>query len=404
MNLDFTTINESDYQSNGASRKDPNRLECKPENGINNQYECYFRYLPYVFDTSKSMYSKNIVNIKNPLVQKDSITIDCPKSIGRDSFFHALDEVLKKRENAKVEQDITKEIRKYFSRWYQIHSVVYILTDPYKPDNVGKIKFYIYGSKIDKLIKLEQAGTQTKPKVQVFDMLNGKDFYYYATKQSQTYANYDSCRFLDQKPFTFYLDGAVHTVTLAELEAMKNGAETPLKTLLLTMTPKMDDYFYKEASDTELQKAANLLRIILSKFPVIFNETMNSCADTKFKEMIMSAQAPVQAQQAMPQPTYEQQQNFGMPQMSFQQTPVVQQPVAPVYQQTPVATAAPVAQQPVAPVAQQPVAPVYQQTPVVTQAPPSDFGFSPQPVAPVVVNDQPGFSENNAFQAAMANL
>ena len=433
MNLDFTTLNDSDFSANGGSRKDPNKLECKPENGQNNQYECYMRFLPYIYDTKKSMYSKNLVHIKNPSVAKEGITFDCPKTIGVASFFYALDEVLKKKELAEVEKDITKEIRKSFSRWYQIHSVVYIMNDPIKRDNVGKIKIYTYGSKINKLIELEQQGTQTKPKVQVFDFLNGKDFYYYATKQNRSFANYDQCKFLDpQKPFTFYLaDGSIHTVTADELVAMKNGQETPLSKLLIENTPKLDAYYYKAPTTEELQKAANYLKIILSRFPVIFNEAMSTCADEDFKAMIMNASAPnvqqfeqQQNQQFQPmgmqqpmgqqfqQPAQQFQQPMSQPVQQFKQ-PMVQQFQQPMSQPTEnvgfpqmnITTQpaqpgfVPQPAQPVIENVQQPIAPVIAQQ-----------GFTPQPAQPVpnvipqAGGEVQGFQENNAFAAAMANL
>ena len=66
MNLDFTNL--GDISTNGGSKKDPNRIECKPENGTNGAYEFYGRFLPYPWDVTKSQYSKSIVSIKNPSV------------------------------------------------------------------------------------------------------------------------------------------------------------------------------------------------------------------------------------------------------------------------------------------------------------------------------------------------
>jgi len=416
LSLDFTNLSGTEISANAGSRRDPNLLQCKPENGTNNQYELYMRFMIYPWDINKSMYSKNMVHIANPSVQKDGLTFDCPKSVGKQSFFYALDEVLRKRENAKIDEAITKEIRKYFKRWYQIHSLVYISTDAHHRENEGTCKIYTYGSKINKLITQEQQGTATKPKVNVFDFLTGKDFYYFATKQNQQFANYDQCKFVDKSsPFRFLKpDGSIHEVCAAELTDMAKGIQTPLSDFLQTKLPKMDEYFYKDPTSDQLSKSATLIRMILSRFPVIFNEALAASGDVEFNNMLLNGGSIPVAPQGNTQ--------FGInPQFEQQQ---MQAPVSQVYNQAPqqqqVQNYNPVQQQIQPPVqtynsAQQPQSPIYtqEQPQVQTYVPGqqsqiSPSGYVPETQNPGNIENQPnvvlGNAGNDAFQNAMKNL
>lgn len=419
LNLDFTNLASFDISASSGSKKDPNILQCKPENGKNNTYEMYIRFIPYIWDMNKSMYSKNIIKISNPAIQKDLVYFDCT---GRGSFFWALDEVLKKRESDKIDFAITKDIRSFFKRWYQIFSIVYVNTDQYNVENQHKLKIFTYGSKISKSIELEKAGTASKPKVQVFDFLGGKDYYYLATKQNQAFANYDNSKFVDTPtPFRFMLEsGQLHEVTAAELNAIKEGQITPLKQFLMTM-PKLDDYFYKQPSNDTLLKSASLLKMILSKYPHILNEAFDLCTDVEFKNMMMASQ-PLNHNTIPSQPSMNMNETVGYVQQG-QQTSYNQPMQSPSQgnqlhpdQQT---SYVPQGQQTYAPPVQQP-----QQTSYVPPVPPVPQGQQPQqtsyvpPVPPVqqtydpqgqhpqqnVGGGQTDVNEIDYFSVALANL
>lgn len=287
----FSNLGSIEISSAGGFQKDENRLDCKPENGVNGLYEFYGRFLPNPNDVIKdSMIQKSIVKIKNPAVSGESVTFDCPKSIFQPSFFWTLDNILRKMTNEHRNEVAVTEIKKYFSRWFSVTSLMYIIQDGCHPENTGKIKVFQYGAEIKGKIQTQEKGSPLNPKCQVFDLLTGKDFHYYASKKTQTFADYSACQF-EPKPSTLKylaLDGNQYEVTAAELEAMSNGQNTPLAQLYATC-PSVERYKYKAPEREQLEKAATYIRIILSRYPEILQEAINSTDDREFVNLLMTA-------------------------------------------------------------------------------------------------------------------
>lgn len=396
----FSDLGNTEINAGGGFQKDVNKLECKPENGMNGMYEFFGRFLPNPYDVSKSMIAKSVVRIKNPAVSGESVTFDCPKSVFKPSFFFTLDKILKKYENEAGFSEIVKQLRKSFSRWYSITSLMYIYEDGCHPENNNKIKIFQYGSEINKKIDEVQKGTGMFAGCKPFDLLAGKDFHYLATVKSKAlgYSDYSSCAFVQQaSPFKYFINGQFYNVTHEELNAMASGQNTLLAQLYEQQCPDMTRYEYQAPTSEQLAKAANYIRIIFASYPTLLQEAMQSTDDVEFVALIQQqggvmVNAAPQVQQPMmgQQMVYGQQPN-AYTQGGFQPQQSIQQPV---YQQQP--------QQFV----QAPQINTFQQ-PQPVQAP-SDGGFMPQPQqAPVQPDSEPiqtfGGGDSR-FQEAMDSI
>lgn len=424
----FGNLGTTDINPDGGFQKDPNKLECKPENGRDGMYEFFGRFLPNPYDSTKSMISKSVVRIKNPAVNGESVTFDCPKSVFKPSFFHTVDKVLKQYEDKPGFTEVVKSIRKNFNRWYSITSLMYVSQDACHPENVNKIKVFQYGMAIKNKIDDAQKGTPSTPPCRPFDLLAGKDFHYIATVKSKSlgFADYTNCNFMEKpSPFKYFMDGSYYEVSAQELDAMTKGQKTLLVKLYEEQCPDMTRYEYAEPTQDQLMKAAGYIRIIFAQYPTLLQEIINSTDDKAFVDMIMAAGGIMQPQQPQfgQQPMYGQQPVYGQP--MYGQQPVYGQPMPNMQPQAfgtgtitgqapqqPVQEQVFVGQKPVqepfiqAPsvntFAQQPAQqasqPQFQQAPV-----PSEGGFIPQPQQPAEAQ-APQQEEIRTFGGGSANF
>ena len=314
----FTDLGNVEINAGGGFKKDTNRIECKPENGINGMYEYFGRFLPNPYDPSKSMISKSVVKIKNPAVSGETVTFDCPKSIFKPSFFFTMDKVLKKYEEQPGFSEIVKTIKRSFSRWYSISSLMYISQDACHPENVNKIKVFQYGAAINKIIEEVKKGTMSVSGCKPFDLLVGKDFHYIATIKSKAlnFADYTSCAFMStQTPFKYFMDGNYYEVSANELELMSKGQKTLLVKLYEEQCPDMSRYEYQAPTNDQLLKAANYIRIIFAQYPSLLQEIINATDDKEFVALINQLGGLMQPQNQMmgQQGGYQQNQMMGQP-------------------------------------------------------------------------------------------
>lgn len=391
----FSDLGNTEINAGGGFQKDVNKLECKPENGMNGMYEFFGRFLPNPYDVSKSMIAKSVVRIKNPAVSGESVTFDCPKSIFKPSFFFTLDKILKKYENEAGFSEIVKQIKKSFSRWYSITSLMYIYEDGCHPENNNKIKIFQYGSEINKKIDEVQKGTGMFAGCKPFDLLSGKDFHYLATVKSKAlgYSDYSSCSFVQQaSPFKYFINGQFYNVTQEELNAMSSGQNTLLAQLYEQQCPDMSRYEYQAPTSEQLVKAANYIRIIFASYPTLLQEAMQSTDDAEFVALIQQQGGVMINAAPNQQPMMGQQMVYGQQPNAYMQGGF--QPQQSMYQQQP--------QQFV----QAPQINTFQQ-PQPAQAP-SDGGFMPQPQqAPVQPDSEPVQTfggGDSRFQEAMDSI
>ena len=412
LSFNFSSVQTTDFSNGGGYQQDSNLWQCKSSNGKNNEYDAIIRFLPYMFDINKSKYTKNIVSVKNPMNPKEFLVFDCPRNNGKASIFSNLNEILRTIVNNNNKHDTaeTAEIKKWFSRYMQSHSIVYIMTDNFNPSNQNTVKIFKYGSKINDILTDAEKGTGTIKPFKPFDLVNGKDFYYIAKKGFDTYDKYDGARFMDNnKPFQFLLpDGSMYYVAQEHLNAIEAGhtANQPIVWLYNEIVPKMDAYFHKDPSQETIAKACGYLRIILSRFPGIYNKLIEVTNDDFAKSCLVNAvgqashfQIPTvgntqfdintnqvvennaaqftqqPAQQQVQQPV--QQQQWSQPAPQQVQQPVQQQWSQPAPQQV----QQPAQQQWTQPAPQQVYQPAQQQqlSQPAPQMPSLDGGFAPQP-------------------------
>ena len=196
---DLFNLNPDDFsgKSSSAARKmDDNIYNPGPDQGQNGIYKSVVRFIPWVGDPSKSKYKKYAAKLVNPLTN-ERLIVDCPSTNGGPSILWSLDLELKKLANE--EPTVVEEIRKYFNRYYNYYSCVYIKKDPQFPANEGKIKVYSYGYTIDNLIQQEinpEAELVTTQKINPFSLTQGKDFVLVIKRKTKAWRDFSSSKFI----------------------------------------------------------------------------------------------------------------------------------------------------------------------------------------------------------------
>ncbi|AKF13406.1 single-stranded DNA binding protein [Sinorhizobium phage phiN3] len=112
--------------------------------------------------------------------------------------------------NTGIEEN-KEEVRKKFKRRLTYISNIYVVSDPAKPENNGKVFKFKYGKKIwDKLNDLmnpvQIAGAPEEPRINPFDLWEGANFVL-KIRKVEGYRNYDKSEF--QAPAPLHEDDAV---------------------------------------------------------------------------------------------------------------------------------------------------------------------------------------------------
>ena len=282
---DFFDLPEETFSKQKAQstskKTDPNVYDPDP-NAHNGSYKSVFRFIPYVFDKSKSKYTKYTAKFWNPLT-KESLIIDCPSNVEKPSILWTMESVL--RSLKKEEPEIVDEIGKVFSRWNTSHSAVYIKKDPQRPDLEGTIKIFKFrnqiGMLIDQLVNPEELdGLATGKKVNPYHLLEGKDFLCVVGKKTKEYRDWSKCKFMDEvTPFIFKI-GDTQVQVKNDEKAVKLVNEFMTKN-----TPKMDEYFHQEWTEETFEKVAEA---IVSAVPQreVLEMILQRSKDTKMNDLI----------------------------------------------------------------------------------------------------------------------
>lgn len=281
---DFFDLPEETFskQKTASSRKtDPNVYDPDP-NAHNGSYKSVFRFVPYIFDKSKSKYTKYTAKFWNPLT-KESLVVDCPSNVDKPSILWTMESVL--RSLKKEEPELVDEIGKSFSRWNTHHSAVYIKKDPQRPDLEGSIKIFKFRNQIDQLIDQlvnpeELDGLSTSKKVNPYHLLEGKDLLCVVGKKTQQFRDWSKCKFMDEITPLVFKVGDTQVQVKNEEKSVKLVNE-----FLTKNTPKMDEYFHQEWTDDTFERVA---QAIIAAVPQkeILEMILERSKDARMNELI----------------------------------------------------------------------------------------------------------------------
>lgn len=270
-----------------GKKSDPNVYDPDP-NAHNGAYKSVIRFIPYVFDKTKSKYTKYSAKFWNPLT-KESLIVDCPSNVEQPSILWTIESVL--RGLKKEEPDLFEEISKNFSRWYTHHSPVYIKKDPQRPDLEGKILFLKFRNQIDQIIDQqmnpeELDGLDGVKKINPYHLLEGKDFLCIVGKKTKDFRDWSKCKFMDEvTPFIFKIgDKTVQVKNEEKVVKLVNE-------FLNKNTPKLDEYFHQDWAEDTFEKVAEA---IISAIPQrqVLEMVLSKSKDQRMNELIRSKMKP----------------------------------------------------------------------------------------------------------------
>jgi hypothetical protein len=288
---DFFDLPEESFskkaQTSNSKKTDPNIYDPDP-NAHNGSYKSVFRFIPYVFDKTKSKYTKYTAKFWNPLT-KESLIIDCPSNVDKPSILWTMESVL--RSLKKEEPEIVDEIGKNFSRWNTSHSAVYIKKDPQRPDLEGSIKIFKFrnqiGMLIDQLVNPEELdGLATGKKVNPYHLLEGKDFLCVVGKKTKDFRDWSKCKFMDEiTPLVFKIGDT-------SVQVKNDEKSVKLVTEFMTKnTQKMDEYFHQEWTEETFNKVAEAIIAAVPQREVL-EMILEKSKDSKMNELIRSKMKP----------------------------------------------------------------------------------------------------------------
>lgn len=153
-------------------------------------YESVVRFVPYVNDPAKSLMTKQVSWVKNPVDQK-GMYVDDPRTVGE--YSPVIDMFFKFRNSGNAQlQEFGKQ---YLSTKLQYAALVQIIKDDNHPELVGQIKVFKFGKKVwDKLYNEEHPamGTGHNP----FHPIDGR-YFYIKCVSSAGFNNFDQSVFID---------------------------------------------------------------------------------------------------------------------------------------------------------------------------------------------------------------
>jgi hypothetical protein len=278
---DLFNLNTDDFtgkSSSAARRVDENMYNPGPDQGQNGIYKSVIRFIPWVGDPSKSKYKKYAAKLINPLTN-DRLLVDCPSTTGASSILWTLDLELKKLKNE--EPTVVEEIQKYFNRYYNYYSCVYVKKDPQFPNLEGQIKVYSYGYTIDNLIQQElnpESELVTTQKINPFSLTQGKDFVLVIKRKTKAWRDFSSSKFMSEVSPLIITHGEKEIPVSSDPKVMQFVTEYFKKN-----TPDLSQYFYKEWSDYEYEKVAEYIKAIVP-YKQIIDNLVSSTKDEKMKK------------------------------------------------------------------------------------------------------------------------
>jgi hypothetical protein len=280
LNTDYFT----GKAGNAARRVDENMYNPGPDQGQNGIYKSVIRFIPWAGDPTKSKYKKYAAKLVNPLTN-ERLLIDCPSTNGASSILWSLDLELKKLKNE--EPAIVEEIQKYFNRYYNYYSCVYIKKDPQFPTLEGQIKIYSYGYTIDNLIQQElnpEAELVTTQTINPFSLTAGKDFVLVIKRKTKAWRDFSSSKFMSEVSPLIITHGDKEIPISHDPKVMNFASE-----YLKKNSPDMSPYFYKEWTDHEYEKVAEYIKAIIP-YKQIIDTLVSGSKDERMKQHFRNTQ------------------------------------------------------------------------------------------------------------------
>ena len=265
---DLFNLNTDDFTGKAASQRktDDNIYNPGPDQGQNGIYKSIIRFIPWVGDPSKSKYKKYAAKLINPLTN-ERLLVDCPSTNGSPSILWSLDMELKKL--ATDEPSIVEEIKKYYNRYYNFYSCIYIKKDPQYPNMEGKIKIYSYGYTIDNLIQQEinpESELMTVQKVNPFSLTAGKDFVLVIKRKTKAWRDFSSSKFMSEVSPLIITTQGKEIPTSNDPKVMQFVSK-----YFKENSPDLTQYFYKDWTDYEYEKVAEYIKAIVPYKQIIDN-------------------------------------------------------------------------------------------------------------------------------------
>lgn len=262
-------------------KSDPNIYNPDP-NAHNGSYKSVFRYIPYIFDKTKSKYTKYSAKFWNPLT-KEATYIDCPSNVEKPSILWDLETVIRSLKNE--EPELHEQLSSCFSRWHSHYSPVYIKKDPQRPELEGTIKIFKFSAQINNVIEAqinpeEDELLDSVSSVNPYHLLEGKDFLCVVGKKTKQFRDWSKCKFMDDvTPFMFKI-GDKNVVVENSEKSVKLVQEFMKKN-----TPEMDQYYHQDWTEETYNKVADSIVSIVSNKAVL-NMLLGKTRDEKMKSMI----------------------------------------------------------------------------------------------------------------------
>lgn len=180
----------------------------------------------------------------------------------------------------------------YTTRFY---SYIQIMEDEQHPELEGKIMIFPYGTKIKKKIEEEMEGLISGEKVNVFDLVNGKDFVLIINEVAG-YQNYDSSRFRGVSSPIKINGKAVPTDDQNGAKVISANARETVANYLLTRENQLEDFAPKRWDADTASKVQRIIGILTNApKPVGANNTVS--ADEFSADALTGSQpAPAPAQ------------------------------------------------------------------------------------------------------------
>jgi len=207
-------------------------------------YTSIIRFIPYAANPSKSLISKQVSYIKNPITNQ-SVYVDDPRSIGQkspivDMFFTCW--------NSGNEQ-FKQFAKEHISTKQQYISLVQIIQDEQHPELVGKIKVFRFGKKLYDKIEAEMQGIMGNGN-NPYHPITGRYFMLKCVSQSG-FNNFDQSTFFDYKNAAgqsvgsgFYYAPDLNNPT-ALTPVTESSDQQAVADYLMANSPDLSQYDYK---------------------------------------------------------------------------------------------------------------------------------------------------------------
>jgi hypothetical protein len=282
---DLFNLNPDDFtgKAGGTRKVDENLYNPGPDQGQNGIYKAIIRFTPWPTDPKQSKYKKYSAKLTNPLTN-EKLFVDCPSTTGAPSILWSLDTELKNLKDS--EPTIVEEIKKYFNRYYNYYSCVYIKRDPQFPNLEGKIKVYSFGYGIDNLIQQEinpESEIVVVKKINPYSLTEGKDFVLVVKRKTKAWRDYSASKFMSEvSPLILTHDGKEIPVS-TEPKVAKFATE-----FLKANSPDLSQYFLKEWTDEEYVKIAEYIKAIVP-YKQIIDNLVSGLKDEKMKKLFTNS-------------------------------------------------------------------------------------------------------------------